>query len=569
MKNKSLLLLSSALLLGVLASCSPEVVPDPNPGDDTQIDSPSYDGGLAGNEDEDSFDNINNTNVEKILEDASKLTKYSYEVTVNVGNTNETFTQYFTPNAWYTKNEVNSANDFGYAQTKDKHELFKYYIDETKKEVYPSVYEYSGYYNNEITTELYSPLTVANIGLLTDTLDSLKDEGYQALGGNRYVILDSETMSVFQYMSTYGSSIGNFINAFYIQIVDLEGTVFETTLDLGANGTIKGRFSPLSETPIDFVNDAVLNDGLKGVNEYLEIREISNLINENNFTLSGIILEENNGQVSSATATVYCANDYFLYDFVSEKYRDFGFAFIKANTEVPVYFYNELGQMAETATLTTYAYDACYEFERMSDGSIRFVDFIGPVENESTHYVYVDTLPEKGETGYLYITKDPETGVTNVYEYVEVNGQYRWNVYSEWYDTVGDFYVYNYGATFYLGSTAFTALAPQLFEKAVPGDPNSYEFKTANMDITSALANGLFGWGFQGTTTWMDYITNAYLSINYTENKTLESFDLGLGVMASVGGGISGEQKIHYNFSNFGSTSVKEVEDLLSSLYGE
>ena len=61
-----------------------------------------------------------------MLEKASKYEKYTYEVNVNVSETNEHFTQYFTPNAWYT--EGGSDADFGYAQTKDKHYLFKYYF---------------------------------------------------------------------------------------------------------------------------------------------------------------------------------------------------------------------------------------------------------------------------------------------------------------------------------------------------------------------------------------------------------------------------------------------------------
>ena len=566
MKKRNLLILS-CFLLTTLVSCDgtegdlPDlpVVADP--------DSPSYDGGLEGNEANDDFNNKNDKNIEVLLEKASKYEKYTYEVNVNVSETSEHFTQYFTPNAWYT--EGGSDADFGYAQTKDKHYLFKYYLSDDEKTVYPSVYEYGGYYNNEIVTELYSTLTVANIGLLSTTLESLKDDGYQAMGGNRYIILDSSTMSVFQYMSTYGSSITNFINAFYVQIIDLEGCVFETTLDLGSFGTITGRFTPQETTKIDFVNDEVLNNGLEGVLEQEEITDFSTLVNQNNFTLEGITLTEPSGAVSSTSTTIYCTNDYFLYDFKDTKYKDFGFAFIKANTEVPVYSYDEEGNLSSTPTMVSHTYDGCYEFERGSDGSIYFVRFIGPVENENTKYVYVDELPATGEAGYLYIYENPETGVTNVYEWAEVDGKYKWNLYSEWYDTVGDFYVYNYGATFYLSSTAFTALAPSLFEKSNPGDANSHAYFTANMDIASALANGLFGWGFQATTTWMDYITNAYLTINYDSSETIESVDLGLGVMASVGGGLMGEQKISYNFSDFGSTSVTAVEEVLNGLYGD
>ena len=219
--------------------------------------------------------------------------------------------------------------------------------------------------------------------------------------------------------------------------------------------------------------------------------------------------------------------------------------------------------------LSTKTYDACYEFEMTSDGSLRFVNFIGPVENESTKYVYVDELPQTGESGYLYIYKDPNSDVANVWEWVETEEGYKWNLYSEWYDTVGDFYVYNYGATFYLSSTAFTALAPTLFEKSNPADANDYSYFTANMDIASALANGLFGWGFQATTTWMDYITNAYLTINHDSNNEIEACEIGLGVLASVGGGAMGEQKISYSYSDFGTTSVEKVDNLLKGVYGE
>ena len=453
MKNKCLLLLSSLLLVG-LVSCGGEDTPST---DETPKDSPSYEGGLGGNQAGDNFTNENDKNIEVLLENASKFDKYTYDVKVNVGDTNEEFTQYFTPNAWYK--EGGNDLDFGYAQTKTGHKLFKYYINEEATEVYPSVYEYAGYYNNEIVTELYSTLNVADISLLSSTLDTLKEDGYQAMGGNRYIIKDSETMSVFQYMSTYGSSITNYISAFYVQIIDLEGCEFQTTLDLGNYGTIVGKFKPQTTTKVDFVNDKVLNEGLEGVSEQSEITKLSELINGNNYTLEGIKLVEPSGLVSSSGTTIYCTNDYFYYDYDNnEKYNDFGFAFIKANTTIPVYYKDKTGALASTPTATTKTYDACYEFEMTSDGSLRFVNFIGPVENESTKYVYVDELPKTGESGYLYIYKEPDSDVANVWEWVETDEGYEWNLYSEWYDTVGDFYVYNYGATFYLSSTQLTLM---------------------------------------------------------------------------------------------------------------
>ena len=566
MRRNSLILISASLLL-TLASCGGEVIPI-IPDVSGDLDSPSYDGGLAGDEANDIFDAENDKNIEVLLENALEITKYTYEVDVNVNGITETYTQYYTPNAWYTEGGTDS--DFGYAQTNKEKYLFKYYLNEEATEVYPSIYEYSGYYNNEITTGLYSPLTIANIGLLKETLDTLRQEGYQYLGGNRYVILDSETMSVFQFMSSYGSSLSNYISSCYVQIIDLESCIFETTLDLGSFGEIKGRFTPQETTKIDFVNDAIINDGLQGVREFSEVSEVSNLLKENNFTLQGIRLIEPSGLTSSSETTIYCTNDYFLYDYKNdEKYTDFGFAFIKANTEVPIYYKNaETGELSSTPIMTKYAYDGCFEFERGNDGIIRFVEFIGPIENESTKYVYVEELPATGESGYLYICEDKLTGVVNVYEYVLINGKYQWNIYSEWYDTVGDFYVYNYGATFYLGSTAFTALAASLFEQQTPGTAN-HKYFSSNLDVISAITNGLFGWGFQDSSTWLEHVTNSYLEINYGTNNEISSFDLGVGVMASVGGGMNGEQKISYNFSNFGTTTVEAVDNMLSELYGE
>lgn len=560
MKNK-LLFLSLSFLLTLVSSCST----NSNVVDLKPSESPSYNGGLEGNEADDTFEEENNDEIVNVLTKAANITKYSYEVEVNVSGTYEKFTQYFTPNAWYTEggNDV----DFGYAQTKEDKYLFKYYINEEATKVYPSVYEYGGYYTNDIIKGLYSSLTIADISLVKDTLSTLKNDGYQYLGANNFIILDDYTMSVFQFMSTYGSSIASFINAFYIQIIDVENCIFETTLDLGSYGTIKGKFTPLETTKIDFVNDAVLNDGLEGVLSNQKIEKVSELLSGNNFTMKGISLVESNGNVNKPTATAYCTNDYFLYDFVDQKYQDFGFAFIKANTKVMVYEEDDNNVMSDTATEHQYDYDCCYKFRIDSNGNVKFSRFIGPIENESTKYQYVDSLPQTGESGVLYICKD-ETGKMMVYEYAQTNTGYEWKIYSEWYDTVGDFYLYNYGATLYPASTAFTSLASSLFEKVDPSDDNENNFLTSNSDITSALANGLFGWGFQSTTTWMDYITNAYMNINYSENQEIESVDLGLGIVATVGGN-SGEQKIFYNYSNFGTTKVDAVDKAISSLYSE
>ena len=586
MKTRKLLTILSLTFLAnlPLVSCgqaeepSPDPTPEPeptptpepdNPDEDTDIiyDSPSYDGGLEGNEANDAGEDLNNTDIETLFKKAVAFDRYQYEVSVNVtGAPTEKFTQYFTPNAWYTEAEGSSEN-FGYAQTKDEHKMFKYYINDEANEVYPSIYEYGGYETSEIITDLYSGLTITNISQLSPYLDEFNSEDYKYQGNNSFVILDSTIMSIFQFMTTYGSSIASFINSLSVQIVSLEDTIFETTLDLGSYGTIVGKFTPLETTKIDFVNDAVLNSGLKGVESYSNIEEGMRKLNGNNFTIRGIKLLEANGTTHEATATIYATNDYFVYDFVDPTYADFGFALIKPNVEVPVYGKDATtGELLDEPEMMSVAYDACYEFEVMSNGTYKFTNFIGPVENESIHYVYVDKLPQEGESGTLYITEDisNETDDLMVYEYIEVNGKMQWSLYSTWYDTVGDFYLYNYGATLYPGSTVFTALAPKLFEKVDPSKESETNYKSSNADIVSAVSTGLFGWGFQPTTTWLDYVEDATLSLNYTENA-LTSIDIGVYITADVGSG-TGAQHISYNYSNFGTTKVEKFEEYLSTL---
>ena len=556
MMTKKILLVSVFSLVSLLSSCTSNSTNDVL----TPI-TPSYDGGLEGNESDDIFNTEDDKNIETILTNASTKTKYSYEVTVNVGSTQEKFTQYFTPNARYS--EYGDSRDFGYAQTYQEKYLFKYYINDDATEVYPSVYEYGGYYENSIITDLYSVLTITDINMLGNTLTTLVDSGYEALGSNKYIITDDNTLSVFQFMTTYGSSIADYILALYVQIIDLDSCIFETTIDLGSYGTIVGKFTPLESTKIDFVNDAVINDGLKGVEEQAIVTKACDKLNLNNFTLTGITVIESNGFKHNPTSKIYCTNDYFVLDFNDEEYDDFGFALVKANSTVKLYSDTSEG-ISEDYTVETPKYDCCYEFKFDDDGTPKFIKFIGPQETENTKYLYVETLPSEGDTSIIYITKD-ENGNMKAYIYQEENNEYTWKEYSDWYDSVGEFYVFNSGATFYPGCNAFTALAPSLFEKVDPSLENETHFLTSNSDITSALASGIFGYGFQPTTTWMNYITDAYMDINLNSNNEVKSIDLGLGIEATFNGH-TGIQKIYYNYSNFGTTSVSSVETLLNSL---
>ena len=81
MRKRNLLILS-CFLLTTLASCDGTEGGLPDLPVFADPDSPSYDGGLEGNEANDDFTNENDKNIEVLLENASKYEKYTYEVNV-------------------------------------------------------------------------------------------------------------------------------------------------------------------------------------------------------------------------------------------------------------------------------------------------------------------------------------------------------------------------------------------------------------------------------------------------------------------------------------------------------
>lgn len=104
-------------------------------------------------------------------------------------------------------------------------------------------------------------------------------------------------------------------------------------------------------------------------------------------------------------------------------------------------------------------------------------------------------------------------------------------------------------------------------EKRDYKDENETNFVSTALDLEASLAQTLFGYGFQPTTTWMDYITHAFMDINY-EGDNLTSIELGLGVDAMSNGTYS-NQLVSYTIDNFGTTSVAEVEAFLAPYMGE
>ncbi len=518
--------------------------------------SPNENGGMEANEDEDSVIIEDDTKLETLFEYVTDNLVFEYDTSVALSGQNQHFTQTFTPLAWYV-DEESEAETFGYAMSPNDYYMFKYYLSEDEKSVYPSIFEYSGYNTLDKVESIYGPFTLAHPYMLEATMETLS---YVKTAPNTYLLTDTNTISVFQYMTTVGSSITNYINSTTIQIIDEEQHIFDCIIDLGQYGEIVSRYTPLQETKIDFVNDLLISGELVGVDYYPEVKKFFDITANNNFTMKGILSET----VSVPKYNISCTNDYFFLEYAeqySADYPSFGYAFIEKNTPVDVI---SIDPTTNQKITTTYSldYDACFEFQEDENGDLYFDKFVGPIENEGIQYVQVDSLPQVGEEGILYIIS--ENGEENVYEWKDQgNGEMGYSFYSSWYDTVGDFYLNLSTATFYLSSSGLCDYGYQLFEKTYIDNDDNYEYYSHNSDVLSALANGMFGWGFSKSTTWMDNIQQAHLTVNLNTNNEVESADIGLSVLHS-----GRTEYIYYTLSDFGSTSVSEVEQLLSQLGG-
>lgn len=548
MKNKKILSFS-LLSLMMLASCGGSSCP-------TSCESlnpiPSISGGLEGNASNDKVEHVSVEHLYEVLYKASRVKKYSYEITSNVRGSEGHFINYITPYAWYEENDV-VEESFGLAQTYDKKEVFKYYLDE-ENNIIPSTYEYTGGYESmDKLSPLYSQLTLTHISLLQDTLDTF--EAIYA-SSNRFLITDSDTASVFQYMTTFGFSITNYIVGVYVEILDEENLVFKAICDLGDYGDIECVFTDLTKTgsKIDHVNEKIINEGLKGIEYHEDVNTLFvDLMAKNNYVLEGIYLNSSDGALTTPSYTINCTNDYFFLDYANENYSDFGFVLVPKNVEVTYLKDNQ--EVSQTLS-----YDACYGFSKDKNGNLYFDSFIGPIES-NMKYVEVDALPSKEEasTDILYIVKD-ENGAGTVYEYVEsTDGVYEFKKYQSWYETVGDFYINEISASFYPSSCGITDIGHYYYEKDLNNENTYY---TEDVSVLSSLANGLFGWGFQSGTDWISYVQDSYIRIN-KDNDVITDADITLNILASVNGSEYKKQEIYYNINSFGKGNLDFVDDFL------
>lgn len=576
MKKITLPLLLVSLLLGT--SCKSEHtssstnsnVNNFNSSQEVIIKSPNEDGGLEGNADNDTVEKQDDSILKEFLLDVSSEKYFSYEVASTVSGSETHFINYFTPYAWYEEND-NPSLSFGYAQEKDTEAVFKYYIEDENIAI-PSIYEYTGY-NDDVSklTELYSPLTLTHVNLFNE--DNMADFSAISYGVNKFLITDSNTASIFQFMTTFGTSITDYIVATYIEILDIEGLKFKSICDLGDYGTIEGIFTPTKDLKNAFVNEMIEDGVFKGIEYHEDVYEfLNNKISTNNYILRGIKQQSNSDYESIYPYIIHCTNDYFYLEYnekflktLSEsdrkKYSNYGYAMIPKNTPITYYELQENGTYLEKTQ--TLSYTSCYGFKQKEDGTFFFDFFKGPLENSGLEYREVDSLPETGEEGKLYIIE--EAGKKVAYEYRETTNGMDYVFYSNWFNSVGDFYINDSIATFYLSGTALSSIGALYFEKSLTQED---EYFSNNITILGALANGLFGWGFQQTDTWMDYVKNSKIRINRNADNEITSYDIGLDIMAKVNGSEAGLNEISYTIDSFGEGNVQSVEDFLATTLG-
>ncbi len=363
-------------------------------------------------------------------------------------------------------------------------------------------------------------------------------------------------------MTTYGSSVYDYLLTVTVEVVDYDLHQFDVVYDLGEYGTIDASFRPLDETPIDIVEEEIKN-GMTGVDYYSDVKSFFDACSGNNFVMKGIYQYSPRAEIAQENPyTITCTNDYFWFDYEDEDYEDWGYVLVPAGTTVTYY-----DSDTEANVEQTLGYDACYEITKDENGDYYFDLFVGPVTNDDTKdYISMDELPEASAdwVAYLVIITN-EDGSRSVYECEEDGTDtdtYIWSFYSDWYDTVGDFYINDISATFYMNQ-ALINYAPMYFEKDVNSAFDN-DYQTTDTPAMTELANGMFGWGFQTSTTWMSYVTASRLQINLDADGNVIDGNIGMTVTGSISGLYSDRNFIYYNISDFGNAYDSNIETFLT-----
>lgn len=532
--------------------------------------------GLEGNEDQDLVFNQSIEGLQELLYKVSKITKYSYEVTSTVSGSEGHFTDYFDTNCWYNLDHNDSSSSFGFAIEKEmvegsdtsKDKLFKFFLDSFNEPI-SSLYQYTKYLESgeyDVDDTLYGPLNLANLTMLS----SISNLQASKISANKFLITDDTASSIFQYMTTYGLSIANYMTSCIIDVINYDTLEFKCTINLGSYGSITGKFTNLTgkESILDKTKAKLDASNLKGLPYFEDVKNFFDLTTSNNFTIQGYNYHLSSGRdVIKNPYTIYCTNNYVYVDYADPSYPDFGLVLVPKNTSI-TYLSTTSDDNGNTTTSNvtqTLGYDSCYGFS-MINNQLTFDYFQGPVEADGVKYAEYESLAsipdEDKKENVLYIVKEEGTSIKVVYEWVNVNGTYQFQRYSGWYNDVGSFYLNDVSATFYPKAMGVASYAYNYLEQSLT---DSSYYHTTNNSYMSNIANGLFGWGYQSTTTWMSYIKDSYIDISKDDSNNISSVEVGLIIQGSIEGASYGLQKCYYTYSNFGNTSSKLVEDFLTS----
>ncbi|MCQ2773008.1 MAG: hypothetical protein MJ238_07055, partial [Bacilli bacterium] len=401
-------------------------------------------------------------------------------------------------------------------------------------------------------TDLYSIFSIAHVSMMGSYM---REFSAVNVGPNKFILTNDNIVSIFQFMSMYGMSIAGYLSGCTVEVLDFETNHFKVVLDLGNYGSITSTFTDLTSTgtPVDKVSNDAYTGAIDGIEYHEEIKDLcDNYFTKDNFVLSGIKQVLANGVSTEYPYEIHCTEDYFYVDYTSAFSSDtsWGCALVNANTEITDT--DDSGSHTKKVP-----YDACYGFSKNKDGSFYFDSFIGPLPSFGEDWLEVDELPETGFENTLYIIK--ESDGKNAYRWCQVSeGVYGYAKYSSWMNTIGEVPFDGASATYYLDKTPVGTYAPNYFEKTA-----EHKYRTNDASIYQGIASTMFGWGFQGTTTWMDYINDAFININ-RNGDVIESADIGLHVTDASGK----PQGIYYTMHDWGKGNLASVDSFLNGKIG-
>ena len=498
------------------------------------------------------------TPLKQSIEKLATTQKYSNAIEYRCLGIESDVVDYFGDHYFYEDNLTDPEASFGLAEEANggKPNVFRFYVEED--ECVPSLYHYTTLSGDLAPMEeVFGPFGVAGLhNFYQEALDELTGI---AVGVNEFLITSSSTYQIFQYMTQIGSGISSIMTACRYRIINPSTNEVEITIELGDQGYIRSELTPLTESPFDYIDEGLTDGSLQGIAYHPEVVETFETdLAQDNYSFTFQIEEE--GTIYPGTFEGKLCQNYFLIDYSDQYndggYADFGFAYFPSNVTIPLESQSN-GVYAELSSSTLH-YSACYEFDLDREGNVHFLSLIGPKETDELKFVQVATkddldnlTADQLNEGYLYIVEDDNYA----YQYQIVNaatGEYGFTPYSEWYDTVGDFYIDNASATFYCSSAMLCDLSRYYLEKQSDG-----VYFTTDSSFVSLLASSLFGWGYIAGTSWQSYADKAVVEIKE------DGVDISLEVPRPNGAGTT---VLTMMIKDIGTTTIPEVENAYNQL---